>query len=234
MNEEVESETYLKISNSKFEIYLYDKTNYKNLKKNEINFSSENQHINFNILNKFLKENIFKIEKLTGKFIKNIFLILNNYEIFKLKIGIKKKNYKKVIDKNFLESTLIEAKDLYKESYQDYKIMHMIIESIYINGKYLRVFQNDFKNDYLSLEVEFIAIPNSLADEIDKILESYQVKIDRYLDENYILNLFSENKSELSRMANQMMNGFNENEVMLLPKNVKKLGFFEKFFQLFS
>ena len=234
MNEEVESETYLKISNSKFEIYLYDKTNYKNLYKNEINFSSENQHINFNILNKFLKENIFKIEKLTGKFIKNIFLILNNYEIFKLKIGIKKKNYKKVIDKNFLESTLIEAKDLYKESYQDYKIMHMIIESIYINGKYLRVFQNDFKNDYLSLEVEFIAIPNSLADEIDKILESYQVKIDRYLDENYILNLFSENKSELSRMANQMMNGFNENEVMLLPKNVKKLGFFEKFFQLFS
>jgi len=234
MNEEIDPETYLKISHSKFEIYIYDKKNFKNLYENKINFSNENQNINFNILNKFLKENIFKIEKLTSKFIKNTFLIIDNYDIFKLKIGIKKKNYKKVIDKNFLESILIEAKDLYKESYQDYKIMHMIIKSFYINGKYLQVFQNDLKNDYLSLEIEFIAIPNNLAKEIDKILESYQVKIDRYLDENYLLNLFSENKSELPKMAKQIMNGFNENEVMLVPKNVKKLGFFEKFFQLFS
>ena len=28
--------------------------------------------------------------------------------------------------------------------------------------------------------------------------------------------------------------GYNTNEVSIIPKNVKKLGFFEKFFQLFS
>ncbi len=234
MTEEIESETYLKISKNKFEIYLYDKINFKNIYENDFVFKNENQNINLNFLNKFLEENIFKIEKLTGKFIKNIFLIIDSYKIFKLKIGIKKKNYKKVIDKKFLESVLIEAKDLYNKSYKDFKIMHMIINSYYINGNYLQVFQNDIKNDYLSLEIEFIAIPNNLVIEIDKILESYQIKIDRYLDENYLLKLFSENKLELSKMADQIMNGFNENEVILVPKKVKKLGFFEKFFQLFS
>ena len=35
-------------------------------------------------------------------------------------------------------------------------------------------------------------------------------------------------------MTHRILNGYNENEVTFLPKNPKKLGFFEKFFQLFS
>ena len=35
-------------------------------------------------------------------------------------------------------------------------------------------------------------------------------------------------------MANRIQNGANENEIKLIPKNVGKIGIFEKFFQLFS
>ena len=35
-------------------------------------------------------------------------------------------------------------------------------------------------------------------------------------------------------MAFKILNGANENEVTIIEKNTKKLGFFEKFFQLFS
>ena len=35
-------------------------------------------------------------------------------------------------------------------------------------------------------------------------------------------------------MAHNIINGINENEVKVVPKNTKKTGFFEKFFQLFS
>jgi hypothetical protein len=35
-------------------------------------------------------------------------------------------------------------------------------------------------------------------------------------------------------MANKLNNGFNKNEVKLISKNVENIGFFEKFFQLFS
>ena len=34
--------------------------------------------------------------------------------------------------------------------------------------------------------------------------------------------------------AHRILNGYNENEVTFVPKNPKKLTFFEKFFQLFS
>ena len=35
-------------------------------------------------------------------------------------------------------------------------------------------------------------------------------------------------------MAYKILNGYNENEVIFIQKNPKKLAFFEKFFQLFS
>ena len=39
---------------------------------------------------------------------------------------------------------------------------------------------------------------------------------------------------EFSEMVHKVKNGLNENEVKLIPKNLGKKGFFEKFFQLFS
>ena len=35
-------------------------------------------------------------------------------------------------------------------------------------------------------------------------------------------------------MANKLQNGYNHNEIILVPKNIGNKGFFEKFFQLFS
>ena len=49
-----------------------------------------------------------------------------------------------------------------------------------------------------------------------------------------MIDLNSEKKFELPLIANKIMNGYNENEVLVIPKNLKKKGFFEKFFQLFS
>ena len=54
-------------------------------------------------MEEFLDENIFKIEKLIGKFIKNITLIIENENVLTFNIGIKKKNYEKNITKNFLK-----------------------------------------------------------------------------------------------------------------------------------
>ena len=53
---------------------------------------------------------------------------------------------------------------------------------------------------------------------------------------DYIKNFFKEDEdnSELSEMASKIKDGFNNNEVILVPKNIENKGFFEKFFQLFS
>jgi hypothetical protein len=65
-------------------------------------------------------------------------------------------------------------------------------------------------------------------------MEKYQIKVSHYMSESYIKEFFKDDDLELSVMANKLRNGYNHNEVILIPKNIKNKGFFEKFFQLFS
>ena len=233
MNKDLEFETYLNISPEKFGIYLFDIKNKKNLYKEELiiykiaNFSENN------ILKKFLDDNIFKIEKLSGNFIENITLIIENENIFNLQIGIKKKNYNNFINKEYLKNYLTEAKDLFKENYQDEKIMHIIVNKYIIDGKNYQSIDNNLECEQLGLEIQFKSISNSFIYDLDKILENYQIKIIKYLDGNYIRNFFKEN-IDVSEMAYKILAGYNENEVMVVPRNQKKQAFFERFFQLFS
>ena len=81
MNKESDFETYLSISDSGFEIYLFDKKNLINLYEQKLKTINSLDLIDFNLLNVFLDKNIFKIEKLTGKFIKNIIIIIDNKKI---------------------------------------------------------------------------------------------------------------------------------------------------------
>ena len=67
----------------------------------------------------------------------------------------------------------------------------------------------------------------------NKVLENYQINITKCLDGNYIKN-FNKEEIEISKMAFKILNGCNVNEVMVVQKNTKKLGFFEKFFNLFD
>ena len=90
MIEELDIETYLYISPNEFRIYLFDKKNLKNLYKKGIKFNN-NYFIDVNNLDKFIEDNIFKIEKLAGHFVKNIVLVVENDQINDLNFGIKKK-----------------------------------------------------------------------------------------------------------------------------------------------
>ena len=133
-----------------------------------------------------------------------------------------------------LEIALTEVKDLFKENYQKQNIMHMIVKNYSVNGKNYSSFINDINGDYLSLEVNFISIPSNFELILDKILEKYQIRIDTFLDGKYLIEQSKDNKFELPNIANKIINGYNQNEVILVPKNLKNKGFFENFFQLFS
>ncbi len=234
MTEELEFETYLRITKKNFGIYLFDKKKSINLYEEEMEFDREIRNIDYKLLPKFLENNIFKIEKLIGKFIKNIIVIIENEKIFFVDIGIKKKSYEKKIDKIYLENILTEAKDIIKETIHQQKIIHMLITKYIIDGNYSSKFTGAIECDNLCLELKFISIPNNVILEIEKILEYYQIKVSNCLDCNYIENFFKNSHISLSEMGHKIQSGANENEVLIVPKNLKKLGFFEKFFQLFS
>ncbi len=232
MSEYLELETYLSISPTKFGIYLLNTKNFKNLYNNEITFE-ETDFINYSHLKKFLDENIFKIEKLVGKFIDNIFLIIEYKKILNIQIGVKQKNYNSYINKAYLQSAIINAKDLIKENYPSEKIIHIIINNYLIDGESYKYIKNNFECEQLNLVIQFKCISHDTINRLNKILQNYQINITKYLDGDYIKNFFGED-TEISKMAFNILHGSNENEVIVVQKNTKKLSFFEKFFQLFS
>ncbi len=232
MNEIFEFETYLSISQTKFGIYLFDTKNRKNLYEKEINFEKIN-FINYSDLKKFLDDNIFRIEKLLGKFVENIFIIIDYASILNIQIGIKQKNYEPSKSKTYLQSSITNAKDLFKENYPDEKIMHIIIKNYLIDGKNYSYLQDNLECEQLNLEIQFKSIPNEIIYNLNKVLKNYQINITKYVDGNYVKNFFNNDK-EISKMTFDILNGCNENEVMVIQKSTKKSGFFEKFFNLFG
>ena len=228
MIENSDFETFLYVSKNKYQIYVYDKNNLKNLYQEEIENYNE---IELNILSKFIDDNIYKIEKMIKNFIRNIILIIQDDKVLDIGISLKKKIYEKNIDQKQLENSLVEIKDIFKENYQDLIIMHMII----IEKENNFSLNNDNKNDdYLFLEVNFISIPNNFTFNFDKLLENHQIKIKRYMSADYIKSFFDKESMEFFVMANKLNDGLNKNEVQLVSKNKENKGFFEKFFQLFS
>jgi hypothetical protein len=231
MIENSDFETFLYISKSKYQIFVYDKNDLKNLYCEEIGYSDE---IELNTLSKFLDDNIYKIEKKIKKFIRSIILIIEDDKILEIGISLKKKNYEKSENQKQLENSLVEVKDIFKENYQDLLIMHMVIVEKENNFLLNNANNND---DYLFLEVNFISIPNKFTFYFDKLLANHQINIKRYMSGDYIKSFFdieSKESMELFVMANKLNDGLNKNEVELISKSKENRGFFEKFFQLFS
>jgi len=229
-----ELETYLYISPSEFAIYLLNTRELKNLYENKLNLKKEDNKINLIILNEFLENNIFKIEKLIGSFVKNLNLIIENDQVMKINLCVQKKNYEQSFNEKNLQNLLIEANDLFKENYQEYKIMHMVINKYIIDGNYYPKFLSNLKSKQFSLEIEFSTISNDLIIKIEEVLKKYQIKLVKHLSKIYLKNLFNSEEIKLSVQAHKILKGYNDNEVLVVSKKTKIQGFFEKFFQLFS
>ena len=234
MTEGLSLDAYLSISQKKFEIYLLDKKNLKNIYQEELYLKNETDQIDYNQLNSFLDKNIFNIEKIIGSFLRSVVVIIENNQVLNFSVGIKKKNYGEKINQHYLESSLTELKDLFKENYQNNKIMHFIVNRYLIDGVNYTSFDKEIDGDHICVEVKFISISNSLIKEISNVLEKYQIKIGHLFEKKYIKSFFEGQNLDLSLIAFKMQSGYNHYEIALISKSLKKRGFFEKFFQLFS
>ena len=235
MINELDFETYLYVSNKKYVISLFNKKDSKLLYKDELKYENDLNDINYNFLSEFLDKNIFKIEELIEKFIKDIFLVIENTNHLNVLISIKKKNDGNLIKQKNLEYALTELKDLFNKNYPNNIILHMIINNCLIDGKIFSSLELDLKCYNFCLEVNFISLSRTIIFNLDEILKNYQIKISKMLSGNYVKSFIKNNEVELCEMSQKINNGFNKNEIILIPKkNIENKGFFEKFFHLFS
>lgn len=233
MTEETDFETYLYLSNNKFKIFLFDKKNIKNLFQESIIIENNFNFIEFTELTKFLDKNIFKIEKLIGTFIKNIFLIVENKNNLIIKLCNKKK-IENNVKKESLKNNLIILKNLINENYKNQTIMHILLNNqlIYDDNVTSLIDNEDTNPQYL--EVSFIILSNDLIINLNKVMQKFQIKISKFIDGKYVKNYFKDDELELSLATHKLINGFNDNEIVIVPKNSENVGFFERFFNFFS
>ena len=233
MAKQKDFETYLCIDNDKFKIFLFDAIHYKNLYSNELIFN-KSFDIKFEELSKFLDNNIFKIEKLLGGFIDDIFIVINDNIESETHLSIKKKNDNNITNQKNLNQALVEAKDLFSETNQDQNIVHMLVNDFIINDKIRNFFVENLKSDYLHINIKFITLSDKLSSKFDKIFETYQIEIKKFISGKYLKQTTDGNSNEIPEMAHKILNGINPNEISIVPKIRENKGFFEKFFQLFS
>ena len=224
---------FIFVSSNKFIIISLGEANKINYKKETI-FKSQNTKFDLDLFSEFLNENIFKIEKELGEFIKIIYLIIENEEIFSVDFSIKNKINDTPLNAKIINNLLIEAKNYCEETLKKSEVIHMKIDQFNIDNEQYNFLPDKDTCKSLSLDLSFICIPNNVLNNFEKVLNKFQISIYRTISYQYLHSFLNIDSNNLELVVQKILTGFNENEVILMKKKPKNPGFFEKFFNFFN
>ena len=232
MDENSNFETYLFLSPKKFIISVNNDVNEKIYEK-ELIINEKTKDLDLHLLDLFLSENVFKIEKILNNFIKNIYLIVDCNYFFSIKLSIKKNNYGELITTKNLNYILKEARDQCSDTLKDMRIIHVLIDNYVIDNQKYNNFPQNLNCNHFSLDINFICLPFNYLRNLENIINKYQISLNRLINKRYMEDHFFDEKMHLTEMARKIIDGHNLNEVVLTSKKLKNVTFFEKFFHFF-
>ena len=234
MENDLNFEIFLFFSPEKIILSVNRKTDFKIIFKNEFFFENSSTQLNFNKLESFLNENIFKIEKILGNFVEKINIIIETTDFFNLQISMKKSNYNENINSSIILYLIKSAKYQCEKTIQNMRIIHILIDNYLIDNVNFTELPLNRKCKNFSLDISFICLPDELIKSIEKTLKKFQISVNQILSASYIDKYVSDKDINFFKMTSKIIRGHNKNEVKLVNKTTKNKGFFEKFFDLFS
>jgi len=234
MDNDTNFENYLFISSKKLIISVIKKKTFENIYKKEKIIEIDNNQSKFEIIDKFLSQNIFSIEKNLECFIKKINLIIVSEDFIPVELSLKNNNHGKLISQESLIYLLNEAKDLCKKTLQKKRIIHMLIKNYLLDGNNFTSLPHEAKCNFFSLDIKFICFPDNLVKIFEEVLSKYHISIDQILSADYLGEYFNNNEIDIFIKASRVIDGCNMNEVKIVNKIPKKSGLFERFFNIFS
>ena len=234
MENDLNFEIFLFFSPEKITLSVNRKTDFKIIFKDEFFFENSSTQLNFNKLDSFLNENIFKIEKILGNFVEKMNIIIETTEFFNLQISMKKNNYNGNINSSIILYLIKSAKYQCEKTIQNMRIIHILIDNYLIDNVNFTELPLNQKCKNFSLDISFICLPDELIKHIEKILKKFQISVNQILSASYIDKCVSDKNINFFKMTSKIIGGHNKNEVKLVNKTLKNKGFFEKFFDLFS
>ena len=143
MDENLNFNTFLFLSSERLAIKVFEKQSLKKKYFEEKILEKNLKDLNFDVIDQFLEQNIFKIEKKIKSFVKSINLIIDSNDFFMVKISLKKNKYGEMIKKNDLLYLLNEARYECKKTIDDRKITHMLIDNYLVDKKEYLLFPID-------------------------------------------------------------------------------------------
>ena len=186
---------------------------------------------------KYIQQNIFNIEKSTGEFINDIYLMVDANDSKIIEVSIMKNIEGKKIDQKDIQYLVQDAKQQVLRSNPDKNIIHIIITRYIVEKREYKFFPDNLNCKNFSIDIKFVCFSENLVKKLNNLFNSNQILINKLICAKYAKSFnYDKNESEdnICNLGLQLLSGLNKQEIMIIPKKVEKKGFFEKIFLLFD
>ena len=234
MNKYLEFETYLFINPNKISISVLNLSSLKEFYFKEKLIENPKENLDYQFLLEFLEKNILNIEKNINNFIKEVIVVIDNDIFFEINLSIKNKNFDNNLNSNSLKLLLNESRNQCKETFKYNKIVHMIVNNYIVDNKCYSTLPEEIETSNFSIDVRFICLSNTIIKSLENSLLKYHISISRFVSAKYVRQIFNVDENNLLIGSKRLIDGYNKNEVSLIDKPPKNIGFFEKFFNFFN
>ena len=228
---------FLEFGYSKLNIAAFEKLNGKLTYFKEQPYKSyfnNTKELNFDELHKLVEKSIFEIEKLTGQFVKDIYLMVETPQSETIKLSVMKSNEGNKIVKQDAMYLIQDAKQQLLKSNLDIGIIHIIIENYVLDNIHYKFLPLNVNCKKFSFDLKFVCFPKNLLKNFEQLFLKQQILINQFICSNYAKAFdFDNNEKNICERGIDIMTGINKQEVVSIPKTMKKKGFFEKLFHLF-
>ena len=235
MNEK-ENDVFFSFNQKKLSISVFKKLDGSLIffKEENIDIHSITENSDFTFLEKTLEKNIKQLEQKVNSFVKNIFLMIDSDDTLPIYVSLTKKLDDKKIKEKDIKYLIQDAKQQISRAYPEKYILHIIVKKYIVNGKYYTFAPLDIDCNKISIEIKFICFPKNLIKKIEVLFHNFQITIDKIICSNYAKSFIEDiGTKNICQIGHQLKNGFNKQEVVIIPKKIEKKGFFEKLFHLF-
>ena len=228
---------YMDLSPTKLSIAVFERFDGNSIFFKEYNCETNlnKDQLNFENTEKTIEKNIFEIEKATGEFLNDIYLMVETTESISINLSLIKDNEGKKIEKKIVQYLVQDAKQQILRSYPSKKIIHIIISNYVIDNIAYNYLPLDVNCNKFSIDIKFICFPKNLIKKLEELFNNHQIFINKIICTNYAKS-FTKNKSciNVCESGLKLVQGINKQEVVIVTRKLEKKGFFEKLFHFFK
>ena len=228
---------YLEFSHTELNIAAFNKINNKLEYSNQKLYKSyfNNNELNFDILQNFVEKNILEVEKAIGEFVKDIYLMVETPLSTSINLSVLKNNEGNKITKQDVMYLIQDAKQQILKSNSAIEIIQIITVNYNLDNMNYNFLPLDTNCKKFSIDIKFICFPKDLLRNFEQLFLKQQIFINKFICSNYVKTFNSKNNEKhICEKGKEIVEGINKQEVVSIPKEPKRKGFFEKLFHFFK